>query len=92
MTSQKFEALGIWEIGRQHVFDAIYLGTKEVLKVGGTSDYVANGTACALHGDHVGGREVSENLDEDLCRKSEEGVCGSDLILWCWFVFALVLV
>jgi hypothetical protein len=89
MTLQKFETLGVRAIGWQQVIDTIYLSMKDVLQVGSTGNDVASGMACAMHCDHVRGREVSENLDEHFCRKIEKGSCGNDLILRCGFVFVL---
>ena len=32
---------------------------------------------------HIDGRDISQNLDEHLCRKRQKGACDSDLILRC---------
>ena len=78
MAFQKFETLGVWEIGRKGVVNAVNLKPKDVLDVCGISDDVANGTACALYGEQIGGWEARQNLDEYFCRKIEQGARHSD--------------
>ena len=70
---QKSEALRVWEIGRRKVIEAIGPKTKDVLKVGGTSDNVTDGVACALYGDQIRGWKVRQNLNEYFRRKTEKG-------------------
>jgi hypothetical protein len=81
MTLQKFETLGVRKLGKEEVIDPTYLGTQDVLQVGGASNDIAYCAACLLHGDHVCGWEIAKNLDKYFCRKMEKGSCGGDLII-----------
>ena len=40
-----------------------------VQQVGSAGNDAANGTAWALHGDHIRGEVISEDLDEHICRR-----------------------
>jgi hypothetical protein len=42
------------------------------LKICSTSDDVADLAACALHREQIRGREIRQDLDEQLCRKIKE--------------------
>jgi hypothetical protein len=79
MTSQEFEALGVWEIGRQEVVNAVYLDAQDVLKICSVGDDVADLAACALHREQICGLEVSQDLDEQFGRKIEKGALGGQM-------------
>ena len=99
MTSQKFETtMGVWpirEIGRQEVIDTIDIDMYDVLQVWGIIDDFVDRAACSPRGEQTHSREVSQNLDEQFCRKIKKGagqICrgaSSNLTHWhsfwlCW--------
>src|SRR6266850_393189 len=91
---QKFETLGVWEIGRREVIEAIDPKPKDVLKICGTSDNVTDGVACALYGDQTRSWKVRQNLNEYFCRKAEKGVRqrhvgGQQRLIWRNAIVAL---
>ncbi len=99
MTSQKFKTtMGVRpvrEIGRQEVIDTIDIDMYDVLQVWGIIDDFVDRAACSLRGEQTHGREVSQNLDEQFCRKIKKGagqICrgaSGNLTHWHSFVFAL---